>query len=258
MNCLTNIIAYEKHDEGYGEICLNRPEKNNAVSQEMTKELMTILEDTKQDSLKFLVVTGNGNMFCAGGDLLDLHGDLTTDEAFSLLYPMKEVLFELANFPVPTIAMLNGNALGGGCELATACDVRIAKEATTFGFVQTKLGILPGWGGGALLYEKVNPSFAMNWLMEASILKADQLMQQGWLQKIVPMEDWEGNFNDILKSYISKSYEQMRMMKLQYKKKISSLSLSSFMSEEVRNCASLWETPEHRAAVSKFINRNAD
>jgi len=237
---------------------LNRPEKHNAVSKEMTKELMAILAEAKKDTLKFLVVTGKGNMFCAGGDLHDLHGDLTTDEAFSCLYSMKEVLFELVNFHVPTIALLNGNALGGGCELATACDVRIAKESSQFGFVQTKLGILPGWGGGALLYEKVKPSFAMNWLMEASILKADYLMEQGWLHKTVANEEWEGNFNNILKPYISKSYEQMKLLKMQYKKKIASLSLSSFMSEEVKNCASLWETPEHKAAVSKFIERNTD
>jgi enoyl-CoA hydratase/carnithine racemase len=255
---LAKLVTYEKYDAGYGEICLNRPEKNNAVSQEMTKELMDVLEKAKQDSLKFLVITGKGNMFSAGGDLFDLHGDLTTEEAFSLLYPMKEVLFELANFPVPTIGLLNGNALGGGCELATACDIRIAKASTKFGFVQTKLGILPGWGGGALLYEKVNPSFAMNWLMEASILEADHLMQHGWLHKIMPMEAWGDKSNDFLKPYISKSYEQMKMLKLQYKKKISSLSLSSLMSEEVRNCASLWETPEHKAALNQFLNRRKD
>jgi enoyl-CoA hydratase/carnithine racemase len=255
---LADLVTYEKYDEGYGEIWLNRPEKNNAMSQEMTKELIAILEEAKLDSLKFLVIAGRGKMFCAGGDLFDLHGDLSTEEAFSRLYPMKEVLFELVNFPVPTIAMLNGNALGGGCELATACDIRIAKEDSHFGFVQTKLGILPGWGGGVLLYEKINPSFAMNWLMEASMLKADHLMQHGWLHKIVPTEEWTGNFNEILNPYILKSYEQMKLLKLQYKKKISSLSLSSLMSEEVRNCASLWETPAHKTAVSRFLTRGKD
>src|SRR5690625_4132257 len=104
----------------------------------MAKELMTILEEAKEDPPKFLVITGRGKMFSAGGDLLDLHGELSADEAFSRLYPMKEVLFELVNFPMPTIGLLNGNALGGGCELATACDIRIAKNTSEFGFVQTK------------------------------------------------------------------------------------------------------------------------
>ncbi|GAB3799878.1 enoyl-CoA hydratase/isomerase family protein [Virgibacillus kimchii] len=253
---MSELVTYARNESGYGEICLNRPEKNNAVSQEMTEELTSKIEEAKGDQIKFLVVTGRGKMFCAGGDLLDLHGDLSTDEAFSRLYPMKEVLFELANFPVPTIALLNGNALGGGCELATACDIRIAKASTEFGFVQTKLGILPGWGGGALLYEKVNPSFAMYWLMEASILEADYLLQHGWLHKIVPIETWGEPANDVLKPYIAKSYAQMKMLKLQYKKKISSLGLSSFMSEEVRNCANLWETEEHKAALRQFLNRD--
>lgn len=255
---MASLITYKKYEAGYGEICLNRPEKNNAVSQEMTKELMKVLEEAKEDTLKFLVVTGKGSMFCAGGDLHDLHGDLTTEEAFSLLYPMKEVLFELVNFPVPTIGLLNGSALGGGCELATACDVRMAKASGKYGFVQTSLGILPGWGGGALLYEKMNPDFAMNWIMEAGVYTADYLMQHGWLHKVVPTDAWYEQSEDMLKPYISKSYDQMKMLKLQYKKKISSPGLSSLMSEEVRNSASLWETPEHKEALRKFLNRGKD
>jgi enoyl-CoA hydratase/carnithine racemase len=254
-NCLAELVVYKEHKSGYGEIYLNRPEKNNAISQEMTRELLSLLKKVKDDPPKVLIVTGKGKMFCAGGDLYDLHGDLSTDEAFSRLYPMKEVLFELINFPVPTIALLNGNALGGGCELATACDIRIAKASSEFGFVQTKLGILPGWGGGQLLYEKVNPSFALYWLTEGSILKAEDLQQQGWLHKIMPIEKWNDPVNDILQPYIAKSYDQMKMLKLQYKKKISSLGLSSLMSEEVRNCASLWETEEHKEALRKFKSR---
>ncbi|PAV29901.1 enoyl-CoA hydratase [Virgibacillus profundi] len=253
---MTETVLYRKIDDGdYGEICIQRPKKHNAITKDMVDGLHNSLKQAKQDSLKFLVITGAGNkMFCAGGDLNELHGDLTPDEAFSHLYPVKEVLYEIVSFPVPTICLLNGNALGGGCEIATACDIRIAKENSTFGFVQTKLGIIPGWGGGALLYEKVNPNFAFQWLMEASIFEVAYLKERGWVHHIVTQEEIN-NKKELLKPYISKSYDQMKILKNQYKKKIASIGLSSLMNEEVRNCANLWDSKEHKDAVKEFLSR---
>ncbi|MEC5422798.1 enoyl-CoA hydratase/isomerase family protein [Virgibacillus sp. C22-A2] len=252
---MVETVEYKKYDEGYGEICLNRPAKHNAISGKMMRELKASLEVAKNDSITFLVLSGAGKkMFCAGGDLTDLHGDLTPDEAFSYLYPMKDVLYDIVSFPVPVICLLNGNALGGGCEIATACDLRIAKDTGKFGFVQTNLGIIPGWGGGVLLYEKVNPSFALQWLMEASVYEATTLKEHGWLNRIVSEQEWK-NKNELLQPYITKSYEQMKILKNQYKKKISSLGLSSMMNEEVRNCSKLWDSKEHRIAVEKFLKR---
>lgn len=254
---MTESVAYQKiTDLNYGQILINRPDKHNAISKEMAEEFKKCLAMANQDEIKFLVITGAGDkMFCAGGDLNDLHGNLTPDEAFLQLYPMKEVLYEIVSFPVPTICLLNGNALGGGCEIATACDFRIARYTSTFGFVQTNLGITPGWGGGTLLYEKVNPNFAYQWLLEARIFNAEKLEQTGWLHHVVKDEEM-GNTEKLLKPYLIKSYKQMKILKNQYKKKISSLGLASLMNEEVRNCANLWDSKEHIKAVEKFLNRN--
>ncbi|MGP4106879.1 enoyl-CoA hydratase/isomerase family protein [Virgibacillus sp. L01] len=248
-------IQYNTYEDGYGIIQLHRPEKRNAVSNEMASELKQVLETAKQTSIKFLVITGAGNrMFCAGGDLQNLHGELSTDEAFSTLYPMKEVLYEIASFPVPTICLLNGDALGGGCEIATACDFRIARENTNFGFVQTKLGITPGWGGGSLLYEKVHPSFAYQWLMEGEVYNASFLEKQGWLHRIASEEVWHDH-QKLLKPYLSKSLDQMNILKMQYRKKLSILGFSALMDDEVRNCAKLWGSEKHKDAVQQFKPR---
>src|SRR5690625_1160156 len=156
MMTVAGNVNYAKHEDGYSVITLDRANKRNAINQKMASDFKACLKEAREDECTFLVVTGEGDkMFCAGGDLIEFHGDLLPDDAFTLLYGMKEVLFDLASFPVPTICLLNGNALGGGCEIATACDFRIAKEGSTFGFIQTRLGIIPGWGGGTLLYEKV-------------------------------------------------------------------------------------------------------
>lgn len=246
-------VTYRREAEGYGVIQLNRPAKRNAISNEMAKKLKAYINEAKADDLKFLVLTGSGDMFCSGGDLNDLHGDLTSDAAFSYLYPMKELLFDILSFPVPTICLLNGNALGGGCELATACDFRIAKNGTSFGFIQASIGIVPGWGGGTLLYEKVHPSFAYQWLVEAKVFKAEVLYEKGWIHRIEHTDTWKNELS-LLKSHIEKTHEQMKMLKSQYKKSLSTLRLSSQMSEEVRSCSLLWESDAHKEALRRFFN----
>src|SRR5699024_7524433 len=111
-------------------------------------------------------------------------------EAEQRLLQMNEVLEKIIRFPVPVVALLNGNALGGGCELATACDIRIAKTGSVFGFVQSNIGILPGWGGGAILYKKVAASFALDWLTKGNLYAADELLEKGWVHQIIDGANW--------------------------------------------------------------------
>lgn len=255
MMTVSGNVNYAKHEDGYSVITLDRANKRNAINQKMVSDFKACLKEAREDECTFLVVTGEGDkMFCAGGDLIEFHGDLLPDDAFTLLYGMKEVLFDLASFPVPTICLLNGNALGGGCEIATACDFRIAKEGSTFGFIQTKLGIIPGWGGGTLLYEKVPNSFAYHWLLHADIHDASYLRDHGWIHNIIPREEWE-NMDKIIEPYVNRSLEQMRILKSQYHASLSILSLSDKMNEEVRHCANLWDSKEHQEAVQQFLAR---
>lgn len=248
---MTEVVLYEKHEE-YAEICINRPEKRNAVSSEITKQLNAYLQKAEREKIKFLLLTAKGDFFCAGGDLNELHGALTREEAYEKLSPMKEVLHKIACFPVPVICLLNGNALGGGCEIATACDIRIAREGSEFGFIQARLGILPGWGGGALLYKKIHPGIAFQWLMEADLYPTEKLLEIGWLNGVVNKEDW-GDRKKILKEYTLRSYRQMVLLKRQYSSNLSAEELSGEMDEEVGNSADLWNSPEHMETVGSFL-----
>lgn len=248
-------VTYERHSEGYGEISLNRPDKHNAINGEMIEQFESCLELAKQDTISFLVITGSGNeTFCAGGDLNYFHGQLDNEHAFAHLYPMKEILHTIVLFPVPTICLLNGNAFGGGCELATACDIRIAKEGTRFGFTQSNLGIVPGWGGGTLLYEKVHSSFALQWIIEGVPVDARHLFDKGWIHSFISEEEFKER-PKVLAPYLKNTPEQMEALKIQYKQQISALSLSARMNEEVRHCASLWNSYAHQQAVQKFFNK---
>lgn len=253
---MTKNIIYEKNKTyNYGLITLNRPEKRNAISKSMIDQLKLSIERAKSDEIKALVITGEGEKtFCAGGDLTYFHPELSTEEAFSRLYEMKEVLFDLLSFDVPTICLLNGSAFGGGCELATACDIRIAREGTYFGFVQSSLGIIPGWGGGELLYHKVNPNFAFQWLVEGTVLDTEQLHASGWLHDVVVDDSWH-HIDRVLEKYLMNTIEQMSYLKLQYKQHLATLSFSATMNEEVRQCSELWGSTRHRSQVKQILNK---
>ncbi|RKQ37386.1 enoyl-CoA hydratase/isomerase family protein [Oceanobacillus halophilus] len=248
-------LEYQKADQGYGIILINRPEKRNAISEEMIAMFRRCLKQARKDNIKFLVITSAGEkMFCSGGDLTYLHANLGESEALERLNPMKDVLYEIASFPVPVIGVLNGDALGGGCELATACDIRIAKESAKFGFVQSNLGILPGWGGGVLLYEKVHPTFALQWLMEGKVYDTHLLKDKGWINRIVAEHELE-DYDKLLQSYISKNSRQMLLLKKQYIKNRKRNTLYGDMSAEVEQTASIWGSEEHKLAVGKFLAR---
>ena len=250
-------ITYQFYPEKeYGVITLNRPKKQNAISLEMADTLLRVLQRANQDPLKFLVITGAGNrMFCSGGDLTELHGELTRTEAENSLLKMMEVLHQLAIFKVPTIALLNGGAAGGGCEIASACDIRIAKNGTKFGFIQTNLGIIPGWGGGVLLAKRVHPSFAYQWIMEGAIYDVQTLEMKGWIHRVVSENEWE-NTDKLLKAYLTKSYKQMQILKSLFLEEIGVIGLKDSMKKEVKKCATLWDSEEHKNAVLAFLNRS--
>ncbi|MCP3026222.1 enoyl-CoA hydratase/isomerase family protein [Halobacillus sp. A5] len=238
---------------GTGTILLNRYDKMNAVTREMCEGLLKAVLDFKANpNLKCLVITGAGQQsFCAGGDLLELHGDLTEEEAYTRLIPMKQVLYELAVFPLPTYAFLNGDARGGGCEIATACDFRYGKHDGKYGFIQGKLGITPGWGGGELLYRKISADRAAHWLMDSEMYDSERAYQIGWLHKIVAKEHLTPDY--LLSPFLEKTQTQLKIFKSQLLRSLPFTDLSKEMDEEVRRCASLWESEEHIKAVKNFI-----
>ncbi|SIS37969.1 enoyl-CoA hydratase/isomerase family protein [Salimicrobium flavidum] len=231
-------------------VTLDRPYKRNAVNRIMIEELKQVIEQVKYDeNLKAFVLTAKGeDAFCAGGDLRDLHGELSKEEAFALLSQMRLVLYDIATLPVPTLALLNGEARGGGCELATACDLRIGKNGDSYGFVQGKLGIIPGWGGGALLYERISSEETFRWLMRSEMLKSSEALRIGWLQEVSDSPDFT--------LFSGKSKEQLRFWKKQFLKRLNEQRLYEMMEEETRQASELWGSKAHKEAIQAFYDRN--
>jgi enoyl-CoA hydratase len=137
-------------------------------------------------SLRVLVLTGAGEAaFCSGGDLVELSRYPSALDAEAMIALMGDALLALERLPVPVIAAINGYAVGGGSEVAVACDLRIVDEQARMGFVQIRLGLTPGWGGGQRMMRLVGYGKALEILLEGRPLHADELRSLGLANRVV-------------------------------------------------------------------------
>jgi enoyl-CoA hydratase len=162
-------------------VTIDRPEKRNALSREVLSELAaTFTAAAEDDGLKAAVITGAGDKcFAAGGDLKDLASVRTLDGARAMADDAKQAFETIRRFPVPVVAALNGDALGGGAELAVACDFRLFAHHAHIGFVQGRLNISTAWGGGVDLMRLVGPAVGLRLLSRSEMISGQEAMRIG-------------------------------------------------------------------------------
>lgn len=172
--------------DGVLRVTLNRPEKRNALSRTLLAQLRdAFLAARGDETLRLAILTGAADKsFAAGGDLRDLSSVRTEDEALAMSRDAREALDAIRFFPVPVIAALNGDSLGGGAELAAACDFRVAAGHARIGFVQGRLAISTAWGGGVDLMTILGPTKALRLLATAQILAAREALEIGLVDAI--------------------------------------------------------------------------
>ena len=250
-------MAYriEKQAKGYLLFTITRSEKRNAINYDVMEGLSKAIEEASASNVKALVITGEGeHAFCSGGDLSVFHLLETREEAYPMLNKMATILFSLLTLPKPTIALINGTAIGGGCELASACDFRVAKRGARVGFVQGKQAITTGWGGGAILAEKLPPAVAMKLLLEAELNTVESLHESGFINHL-----YEGEPIHACDVFLEKMLTKDSMVLQAYKKiwieKWTESKLRDRMGEEVKRCAILWESEAHHEYVKTFIKK---
>ena len=166
-------------------ITLNRPDKLNALNDATMTELGRAIEEARGDAnVGGIVVTGAGRAFVAGADIAELKAK-SAREAYALARRGQEVFRRFETSPKPVIAAVNGFALGGGCELAMACHIRIASASARFGQPEVKLGIIPGYGGTQRLTRLVGRGRALQLLLTGEMIDAAEALRLGLVNQVV-------------------------------------------------------------------------
>ena len=172
-----------------GILTINRPEALNALNDQVISELDKVLDSIDVNAVRCLIVTGAGQKaFVAGADIAQMSGLTKAEgEAFGKLG--NDVFRKLETLPIPTIAAVNGFALGGGCELSMSCDIRLASETAVFGQPEVGLGITPGFGGTQRLARLVGMGKAKEMIYTARNIKAPEALACGLVQAVYPAEE---------------------------------------------------------------------
>ena len=169
-------------------ITLNRPKALNALNSQLLGELNDAIAAVEADaSARALILTGAGKAFVAGADISEMV-DFTEDQALVFALKGQRILARLEALPIPVIAAVNGYALGGGCELAMACDIIYASEKARFGQPEVNLGVIPGFGGTQRLTRLVGPMIAQELIYSGRIIKPDEALRVGLVARVTPPE----------------------------------------------------------------------
>ncbi|MGX8796996.1 enoyl-CoA hydratase-related protein [Fusibacter sp. JL298sf-3] len=190
---LMSHILFEKMD-GVGVVTFNRTSALNALNTEVLGALERLVEEVKKDdSLRVLVFTGAGKAFVAGADIKEM-STMSAEEARQFAGRGQRVFSEIEKMDKVTIAAVNGFALGGGCEMALACDIRLAGTKAKFGQPEVKLGITPGFAGSQRLPKLIGVSHAKYMILTGDMIGADKALELGLVS---------GVYEDVLEEAIS-------------------------------------------------------
>ena len=240
-------------DNGILAVTLNRPDKRNALSHALLAGIAAAFTAAaNRTDVVVAVLTGTGTKaFAAGGDLDELNAVRTEAQALAFATETRAALDTIRRFPVPVIAVLNGDALGGGAELALACDLRIAAAHARIGFLQARLNIATAWGGGTDLFRLVGPSRALELLCTAPLLDAPRALAVGLLDAVAPADQDPAAFvADYVQRFAAQKPQVMRAFKSLAMMHRFGAGPVERAADEAAHLARTWVHPDHWAAVA--------
>ncbi|MDO5047795.1 MAG: enoyl-CoA hydratase-related protein [Anaerococcus sp.] len=200
--------------EGFvGKLTISRPKALNALNSQVLDELSSAIDQINDDKdLRVLIITGEGRSFVAGADIREM-STLSALEGKEFGNKGLSVFRKVESLKIPTIAAVNGFALGGGCELAMSCDFRIASEKALFGQPETGLGITPGFGGTQRLQRLVGQGYAKYLIYTAENIKADKALQIGLVQEVVSVDELDKRVDELAQKIASNGPIAVRLSK---------------------------------------------
>ena len=235
-------------------ITINRPDKRNALNIKTREEGAAALEELRaDDSVRVVVITGAGDKaFIAGADIAEFAGRTAVTQRDVMTG--QSLFTAIDSFPKPVIAMINGYCLGGGCELAMACDLRIASERASFGQPEINLGIIPGGGGTQRLTHLVGEGKAMELILTGEIINAQAAHAIGLVNTVVPHEELEAKTMEIANRIAEKSPIALRLAKEAVKTAARS-SLDEGLRREIDLFALCFSSEDKGEGVKAFLEK---
>ena len=235
-------------------ITINRPEKRNALNIKTREEGAALIEELRNDdSIYVVVITGAGDKaFIAGADIGEFAGRSAQMQRDVMV--QRSLFNAIDTFPKPVIAMVNGYCLGGGCEVALACDIRIASETASFGQPEINLGIIPGGGGTQRLTRLVGEGKAMEMILTGQIIDAQTAFAIGLVNHVVPADQLAAKTMEIANSIAEKAPIAVRLAK-EAVKVASRSNLDEGLRREVDLFALCFATEDKDEGVAAFLEK---
>jgi enoyl-CoA hydratase len=208
----------------------------------------------EEPDLRALIVTGADGAFCAGGDLYQLDGFLHYQDGVRLSAIMTDALTQLRELPVPTLAAMEGAAMGGGAELALACDVRVMAEDAILGLMHVRLGIAPAWGGGQRLLYLVGYARALEWLATGRELNAEEALEYGLANHLAPSGQALPEAMALARAFAEQDPQAVRAIKSFLRAGLR-LPAAEAAQVEQKTFPALWAAEAHIKASKRFVAR---
>ncbi len=244
-------LKVEKEDV-FTVITINRPDQLNALNLDVLEELHWVLEEESRDP-SILVFTGEGEKaFVAGADIAAMK-EMTPLEAEKLSQAGQAVFHKIYQWPLPTVAVINGYALGGGCELALACDLRIIKEGTRIGQPEITLGIIPGFGGTYFLKKVIGEAKAKELILTGKAIKADEAREIGLVNQVLPQENFKGEAFNQVREIGTKGHKALRAAKIILSDNFE--QVKSGLERERTLFAELFTTEDQTEGMAAFLEK---
>jgi len=247
-------IIYEK-SEAIATITLNRPEALNAFSKEVVDEVLQALEDIRNDeNVRVVILTGAGEKaFSAGADIKAMKG-MNALKARELSLMGEKICNALENLERPVIAAINGYALGGGLEVAMACDIRIASENARMGQTEINIGLIPGWGGTQRLTRLIGRTKAKELVFTGKMIDAKTAEQLGIVNMVVPADKFKETVRQFATELASKAPVAIKVAKALINKG-ADISLDAAIALEREGFGVVASTEDLQEGVSAFTEK---
>lgn len=248
-----STVLFEKQED-IGIVTINRPEALNALNSQVLDDLKAVFDGIDPSETRAVIITGSGaKSFVAGADIAEMS---TMDHAQGLAFGKKgnDLFLQIENFPVPVIAAVNGFALGGGCELAMSCDIRICSENAMFGQPEAGLGITPGYGGTQRLARLIGPGKAKELLYTASNIKADAALSIGLVNAVYPQEELMAAAMKMAGKIAKNAPVAVRAIKKAVNEGLQ-LEISKAVEVEQELFASCFDTEDQKEGMKAFLEK---